>query len=143
MPKVKITNTKGLVQEAGSGLDVRSLSTFTGNATFKGRMIASGASVLQTSETFDGTDANDMTGSISASTVVTIFSASGGAVGLTLPTANVATGQVKYIFVDNVDNTCVLSGTNQHGVATEFNAVGDSAICRFDGNMWSIMINNT
>ena len=115
MPKITITSVSGLVQKTGSGLEVNDTETIS-----------------------------DLTNrTLSATKIISRLSASSGEVGVTLPTAGVTIGQTKFIIVDNVDNTVVLSGSNAHTVDTTFNAVGDGAICFFDGNLWSVLINNS
>ena len=115
MPKVNYTAAKGLIQNTGEGIELDNREVIN----------------------------DQKNATLSATKIVSVLSASSGQVGVTLP-SNASAGQVKFIFVDNVANTVVLSGSNTHNaVNTTFNAKGDGAICIFDGSLWSVLINNS
>jgi len=115
MPKVVIDATKGLHQKSGEGLEIPNSVEKISDLT---------------------------TRTLSPTKLITILSASVDEVGVTLP-GSAQTGALKYIFVDNVDNTTTLSGSNTHvGSNMVFDAEGDGAICRFDGNLWSVLRSN-
>tara|TARA_B100000700_G_scaffold328277_1_gene445595 strand:+ start:176 stop:610 length:435 start_codon:yes stop_codon:yes gene_type:complete len=120
---------------AGEGFEVRQNSEFKGRVTIRQGRILSGTTVSDLS-------VRNLTPVIP----VTLLSASSGAqqIGVTLPTSHLGktfpTGLMHQIIVDRVGGTCTLSSSNTHLPANVvFTVPGQGALCRFDGQMWSVL----
>ena len=99
MPKVKITNTKGLVQEAGSGLTVESVATLSGEVNVPSR---SGLTLGNTAQAVGVLTAKINTGIINHSTIRTTPA----------PAASLATGAHVLTAVNLGKGFCIVTGAH-------------------------------
>ena len=121
MPKVTITNDRGLVQSTGNGVDIVS------NLTLSGALL---------------TSVNTLTGAGAVSlTTTTTLLVTTGAHNLTL--ANGAPGQIKVITMRTRVGDATLTPTAlEGGLTLTFNSVGDTVTLVYNGAKWAIISNN-
>ena len=128
MPKVTITNAKGLVQETGSGLTVASNSIFNGKSRLNGGLILGNETV---------TDA----GAVSPIIPVSLLVCTTGSPAPAL--ANGATiGQVKHLLCLTAGGTTQdVTPTTTSGAwaSLAFTAVGQAATLVWNGAGWALV----
>ena len=130
MPKVTVTDAKGLVQSKGSGLAVASAATFTGNLN-----AAAGVTL--------GTQSLSGPGVCSVVTPITLLTSTAGTEAVTLA-AGTAVGQVKYVIHDVDGGSSVLTVTSPLSVAgavntLTFTTVGETATFVWTGTGWALV----
>ena len=121
MPQVELSAAKGLNQKSGQGFADSDLATITatldigaaGTAAQKGALV----------------HLVDTTGGV---VNVTLFSAAEGAVK----------GQTKIFIVSAGANALVIKNSAAQNIAADLNAVGNFAICVFDGSEWHAGVSN-
>ena len=127
MPKVTINNTKGLFQEAGSGLTVSSNAQLTGRTTL--------SNVVLNSETV--TDA----GAISVSVPLSLMVSAAGATVPTLANGSYV-GQLKYLIMTDATGTSQTATpvtTSGTWASLAFTVVGQSATLVWTAGGWAIL----
>jgi len=124
MPKVTITNDRGLVQSTGNGVEIASNLTLTG-------------ALLTSVNTLTGAGTPS---AVSLTTTTTILVTT-GAQAFTL--ANGAAGQIKVItmLTDGGDGTLTPTSL-QGGVTLTFGDVGDTVALVYNGVKWVIIANS-
>ena len=132
MPKVTITNDRGLVQSTGNGVDIVSNLAVSGTTTLTGAIALAGNTTLTGALL---TSANTLTGAgeVSLTTTTTLL--------ITL--ANGAAGQIKVITMRTRVGDATLTPTAlEGGITLTFNSVGDTVALVYNGAKWAIISNN-
>jgi hypothetical protein len=139
MPKVTITNDRGLVQSTGNGVEIASNLTVSGTTALAGNIALSGNTTLTGALL---TSVNTLTGAgaVSLTTTTTVLDTT-GANALTL--ASGATGQIKVITMRARVGDATLTPTALEGGTTlTFNSIGDTVALVYNGTKWAIISNN-
>jgi len=124
MPKVTITNDRGLVQSTGNGVEIASNLTLTG-------------ALLTSVNTLTGAGTPS---AVSLTTTTTILVTT-GANAITL--ASGAVGQIKVITMRTRVGDATLTPTAlEGGLTLTFNTVGDTVALVYNGAKWAIISNN-
>ena len=139
MPKVTITNDRGLVQSTGNGVDIVSNLAVSGTTTLTGAIALAGNTTLTGALL---TSVNTLTGAGAVSlTTTTTLLATTGANAITL--ANGAAGQIKVITMRTRVGDATLTPTAlEGGITLTFNSVGDTVALVYNGAKWAIISNN-
>jgi len=133
MPKVTITNDRGLVQSTGNGVEIASNLTVSGTTSLTGDTTLTGA-LLTSVNTLQGV------GAVSLTTTTTILVTT-GANAITL--ASGAVGQIKVITMRTRVGDATLTPTAlEGGLTLTFNTVGDTVALVYNGAKWAIISNN-
>lgn len=129
MPKVTIDSARGLVQTAGSGVEVNVPLTLNNALSMGGALTTS-------------VDTRSGAGAISLTSVTTLIVTGAGAAAVTLA-AGVA-GQIKLLtmLTDGGGDATVTPDALQGGTTLTFGDVGDTALLVHNGAKWVVVANN-
>ena len=126
MPKVTITNKKGIVQSAGSGVTVASNASFTGNTTLSSFVL--------------GTESVTAAGAASVTVPVTLSTSDGDTMALTLADGSTV-GQVKHFIELHATNATSITPTTTAGAwtAATLTNVGENVTMIWTSSGWALV----